>query len=1012
MSHPLVAAVWEQLGRRDLGNILHEIIGEHAADLAVRGSHDGDALDIEPLTRSVLWIQTLFDLQRTYLQGLSNVRDCHPYFVPYLISSETIFSTLMYLTKVKLELFPCAQPTPSELVRDRQLIVYTLLAGIRLLIQRGETITPDMKFKLERALRSAWGHSDLSALEAFLVNDLLPKAIDSIGSSDLFRAQELLLKASKIHLPVFTSGIYPFFGAPETLTTDLLTALIGHKEDQLTSFYLLYDLLWAAESALIQCHIDRRRIAQEQGYTSAAAMDVDEAFNQTQESRKKFARTVLAAFDDEFSTPSLQVLATVILSQTGGEHAPLQTRRIRDTWNQLAPMRESLDSSLGLLMRWLINRRVQMWDCNGELEAFSHDYQQHLTQWLHNSSYAGSNHQAQGRKGSPSAVYVVNCPAVHLVPGALLEEQLRSSDRKAYGQLQEKPRFLTVDVLCPLCPGNVKIQHAQMIEPLAQMSDALLHTAASDSSERYSFPDSVSRNTTSRSSSMSNSTGPLSRADSAEALRSPISPTSQNPSSFKLTGKLSSPIAPEASSTFWTRPRTGPSPEKQLIRSLSRDFKNVTLSLTGSTSLFRRTSSKGQYLPRQPRFCFSASGQCLLLWDAGSSWVMRFELNPMDGRKPRGHRYDVPGVQHAAAGYQRCAVVASVGEHYELLVFGSYRITPEAYLTIETQHRSLPITCMVMSRDDRYVAFTLKDQVKVYEIHHESFREIQLGDRTDHYSALKDLSSAGAHITSLLDVKKIGQEEERAETVIERKLQFSVDGKHFIVATHLGDQYAYVDVWDCLEYRWKLAVDGSRSFKLPPWTTDDGDLTSVFYDDFNRGVVLTAFLGREYPISFSISDENIASDPLSTRIVHAAQSPLGLRFVMANGMKQMYLCDSTNKGPLTPMRLKKASSKISHSVFRPGQLALSFPDENEVFAFWVKEGKLILRTIALNPTGETFSDYDLRSDFDRLVVERPPSSDFHRQRPPRPSSLSRQVMAEMDGIQAIPRPNLPELSAT
>ncbi len=209
--------------------------------------------------------------------------------------------------------------------------------------------------------------------------------------------------------------------------TDLLTALMGRKDDQLTSFCLLFDLLWAAESALIQYYMDRRRIFQEQGYTSGAALEVDEALNQTQDNRKKLARTILAAFDDEFNTPSLQVLATVILSQTAGEQAPLQTRRIRDSWSQSAPLRESTDSALGVMVRWLINRRVQMWNCNGELAALSHDYQQHLADWLQLSPFP-----AKTRKGNAGAVYVVNCPAVHPVPEALLEEQLRSSDRKAY----------------------------------------------------------------------------------------------------------------------------------------------------------------------------------------------------------------------------------------------------------------------------------------------------------------------------------------------------------------------------------------------------------------------------------------------------------------------------------------------------------------------------------------------------------------------------------------------------
>jgi hypothetical protein len=128
-------------------------------------------------------------------------------------------------------------------------------------------------------------------------------------------------------------------------------------------------------------------------------------------------------------------------------------------------------------------------------------------------------------------------------------------------------------------------------------------------------------------------------------------------------------------------------------------------------------------------------------------------------------------------------------------------------------------------------------------------------------------------------------------------------------------------------------------------------------------------------------------------------------------MKQMYLCDSTASGSLIPTKMKKAISKISPSAFQPSQLALSFPGENEVFAFWTREGKLMLRTISLHAGGEAVSDYDLRSEFDRLLVDRP-LADFHRSRH-QPSSLSRQIDSEIEGLQTqpIPRPNLPELPA-
>jgi hypothetical protein len=206
MSHPLVAAVWEQLGRRDVGNILREIIGEHAAELAVVQMQD-DVSRTEPLIRPVLWIKAIFDLQRAYLQGLTNVHDCHPYFLPYLLPSEAIFSTLMYLIRVKSDLFPSNTPAPPDFARHRHFIAQVLLGGIRLLLLRGDAIPPDLRFNLERVMRAAWHHPDLSSAESYLIMDLLPRAIDQIGSPELSKKQSTLLTSNNTSLPSFASGL-------------------------------------------------------------------------------------------------------------------------------------------------------------------------------------------------------------------------------------------------------------------------------------------------------------------------------------------------------------------------------------------------------------------------------------------------------------------------------------------------------------------------------------------------------------------------------------------------------------------------------------------------------------------------------------------------------------------------------------------------------------------------------------------------------------------------------------
>ena len=69
---------------------------------------------------------------------------------------------------------------------------------------------------------------------------------------------------------------------------------------------------------------------------------------------------------------------------------------------------------------------------------------------------------------------------------------------------------------------------------------------------------------------------------------------------------------------------------------------------------------------------------------------------------------------------------------------------------------------------------------------------------------------------------------------------------------------------------------------------------------------------------------------------------------------------------LSPRKLKKASSKISQGVFKPGAIALAMPLENVLQIFWVKDGKCMLRNVKIGAS-EQFKDYDIRPHYDRLM---------------------------------------------
>ena len=147
---------------------------------------------------------------------------------------------------------------------------------------------------------------------------------------------------------------------------------------------------------------------------------------------------------------------------------------------------------------------------------------------------------------------------------------------------------------------------------------------------------------------------------------------------------------------------------------------------------------------------------------------------------------------------------------------------------------------MVMSRDDRYVAFTLKDQVHVYEIGARTIRKVTLDGNIDTYPVYSEHLATTSHPRRPLSAREVAQEEQRQKSIIERRLQFSVDGMNLIVVTHFGNQYASVNVWDCVDEPWSVGNGKSRSFKLPPVFIPDSILDKWWSTDSKSGQPTTA----------------------------------------------------------------------------------------------------------------------------------------------------------------------------
>lgn len=398
-------------------------------------------------------------------------------------------------------------------------------------------------------------------------------------------------------------------------------------------------------------------------------------------------------------------------------------------------------------------------------------------------------------------------------------------------------------------------------------------------------------------------------------------------------------------------------------------------------------------LPKDPTFVFSATGHSLLLWGKRGDYLVRFDIPSNDTSAIQGCKYEVAGIETAAAGNHICAIVVSSGlSTRRLVIFKGINLCAESEIDLDLSGKLGDIS-LAVSRNDKYVAVSLNDQILLFSLengikpvafHHQIHvyelrggishrRTIPVGRTTSDESVTSPSESHKSESgwfggqQHRLSSKEKAEEQQRASAIISRRIYFSTDSKRLVVATQLGDHCVYVDVWDCTREPVSTISEHSRSFRMPPYTLNDGDLTSVFYDSMRRSALVTAFLGKEYPVLVPFPGyDPLQNETYSTKIVHAAQSPSGLTFAVVNAMTELIQFEYTTKGTLSPRKFKKASSKISTSVFKPGSIALAMPVENVLQIFWVKDGKCMLRSVKIG-TGEQFRDYDIRPHYDRLM---------------------------------------------
>jgi len=166
MSHHSLAAIWAQLETRtDIDNILCEVIGRNSLEASVLLTDSAEVLSSS--LHLVVFFKVIFDLQRTYSQGLRPSSEC-----PHLLRPKQLLLGIVYLLRLKCRVFHRSGDTSDQYVAKRSFIAQTLVSGLRALWLRRYPLTPDEINQLRSSFHEAWDRDELKGLDLFLIQTI------------------------------------------------------------------------------------------------------------------------------------------------------------------------------------------------------------------------------------------------------------------------------------------------------------------------------------------------------------------------------------------------------------------------------------------------------------------------------------------------------------------------------------------------------------------------------------------------------------------------------------------------------------------------------------------------------------------------------------------------------------------------------------------------------------------------------------------------------------------------
>ncbi|KAH0565199.1 hypothetical protein GP486_001415, partial [Trichoglossum hirsutum] len=487
MSHPHFAEVWIQLEKRtDIDNILCELIGQHNLETSVLDDDSSELLN--STLRFTAHVKAIFDLQRTY--SLPSETSHHS---PHLLRPRQLFLTIVYLLRLKSRVFHQPNAPTTHYVDQRSFMAQAVVSGLRTLWLQKYQPSQDEIDQLRSVHHEAWDGDDLTGSDNFLIRTLCPKIFDELScpSSSLSSPA-----CGEVKFRDYDTGLYPLESRPDELaaaTREASSNLQPERPNWLRSYWVLFDIAWTTEAALIQLCVNSAKKQKGTKVDSPTSDDIDN-LRVTQEGIWNMILGLPAAMKDDWQSTVRNSIAMTVLAYCFKEDcecfAPLRAQPVRQLYPQATTSRQSsptgdhrlrrpiteasllLDESLVSLAAALSSRKEELRDCNGELRDLSKSLDDYIDDWYSDASSIGPpDHDSRSARRE---AYIIPCEKLHPIPYDTLNGLIKDSERKVgLERLEDCSPLFDVDISCSQCPHMGGVHSARRIEPLYRISAAI-----------------------------------------------------------------------------------------------------------------------------------------------------------------------------------------------------------------------------------------------------------------------------------------------------------------------------------------------------------------------------------------------------------------------------------------------------------------------------------------------------------------------------------------------------------